>query len=258
MFQRRSLPEDVAAVRDAHAPESFALDVGSDLDTLPPAVAEDLGLYVDAIDPAVHDSDWLPEDAPEVLRRYAGSEFTVGMPGDGTVAWTRQTEPPLVLVKSRAEGTPEDFLAFLVADAFVRIGTDAPEHALPFFGERYRELDAAVPLGPTGVYQLAVALYDGWLGLRTRDTFADWDPDGRLFDAWLDAGDRLEPRLSELSGEVARGETDFVDATELACSALRHAVDVPTPFGALDTTAFVDHGAAYAVEWARKTFASLE
>jgi hypothetical protein len=257
MFQRRSLPDDVAAVRDEHAPGSFALDLGSDVDTLPPAVAEDLGLYVDSIEPAVYDPEWLPSDAPEVLRRYVGSEFTVGMPGDGTVAWTRQTDPPIVLVKNRAGGTPDDFLAFLLADAFVRIGTGAPEHALPFFRERYRDLDAVTPLGPTGVYQLAVALYDGWLGLQTRDTFAAWD-DGRLFDAWLDAGDRLEPRVSELPGAIARGETDFAEAAELACSALRHAIDVPTPFSALDTTAYVEYGADYAVRWAEKTFANMD
>jgi hypothetical protein len=261
MFERRSLPADVAAVRDAHAPVSLALDVDADFETLPPAAAEDLGLLVDALDPATYPTDWLPADAPALLRRYAGGEFTVGMPGDGTVAWTRQTDPPLVLVKARAEGTPDDFLDFLLAEAFVQVGLDAPEHCLPFFGESYRALDDAVPLGPADVYQVAVALYEGWLGLRARETFAGWADErdlDRLHAAWVDAGERLEGRLSALPGAVARGETSFAEATEFACSAVKHGLDLPAPFSALDTAAYADHGAPYAVEWAERTFEQLE
>ena len=258
MFQTRALPDDLDAVRASHAPDCVILDVAEDFETLPPAVAEDLGLFVDALDPVGYPDEWLPDDAPAALIRYAGPEFTVGMPGDGTVGWTRQTSPPAVLVKARAKGTPEDFLDFLLAEAFVQIGLDAPEHFLPFFRERYRDLDAAVPLGPGGVYQIAAALYEGWLGLQTRDAFADWDGERpQLHDAWIDAGTRLEGRLDDLPGEVARGQTSFAAATEFACSAIKHDLDLPAPFAALDTAAYVDHGPDYAVRWAEKTFERL-
>jgi hypothetical protein len=260
-FERRSLRADVAAVRDAHAPDCLALDVEADFETLPPATAEDLGLLVDALDPATYPVDWLPDDAPALLRRYAGPDFTVGMPGDGTVVWTRQTDPPVVLLKARAEGTPDEFLAFLLAEAFVQVGLDVPEHCLPFLDGSYRALDAAVPLGPADVYQVAVALYEGWLGLQTREAFAAWADRGefdRLHAAWLDAGERLEGRLADLPGAVARGETSFAAATEYACSAIKHDLDLPAPFAALDTAAFVDHGAPYAVRWAEKTFERLD
>ena len=258
MFSERSLPRDLGDLRDDVAPETPVLDVDRDFETLPPAVAEDLGLFVDSLDPAAYPAEWLPEDAPEVLKTYAGPAFTVGMPGDGTVAWTRQTDPPVVLVKKRAEGTPEDFLDLLVATALVEISTGAPEQFLPFFGERYRDLDAAVDLDPVSVYQVAAALFDAWVGLGTRERFVNSAGEyDRLHGAWLDAGQRLEDRLGDLPGEVARGETTFAAATELACSAVKHDLDLPTPFAALDTLAYRDHGAAYAVRWAEKTFAAL-
>jgi hypothetical protein len=261
MFSERSLPRDVERLRSSLAPDVRVLDVDRDFETLPPAVAEDLGLLVDSLDPATYPESWLPADAPEVLRTYASGTFTVGMPGDGTVAWTRQTEPPVVLVKKRAEGTPDDFLDFLIATALVEISTGAPEHCLPFFDERYRELDAAMDLDPVGVYQVAAALYDAWLGLQTREVFAGWAENteyDRLHAAWIDAGERLEGRLAGLPGEVARGETSFPAATEYACSAVKHGLDLPTPFSALDTMAYRDHGASYAVAWAEKTFAALQ
>ena len=281
MFSRRDLggdlpdglADELAAVRESYASDCLVLDADRDFETIPPAAAEDLGLLVDALDPASYPLEWLPDDTPEPLRRYAGGDFTVGMPGDGTVVWTRQTVPPTVIVKKRAEGTPEAFRSFLLAEAFVELSTDAPEHFLPFFGERYRELDAAVPLGPGEVYQLAAALFTAWVGLHTRPAFASWDgdatehaaPDGdeasrtypELHDAWVDAGERLSGRLGNLSGEVARGETSFPAATEYACSAVKHGLDLPAPFAALDTTAYRDHGAPYAVKWAEKTFEKL-
>jgi hypothetical protein len=258
MFERRSLPDDVAAVRDVHAPETLVLDVASDFETLPPATAEDLGLLVDSLAPASYPREWLPDDAPAALVRYAGPDFTVGMPGDGTVAWTRQTDPACVLVKYRATGTPEQFLDFLLSAALVEVGSDVPEHFLPFFGASYRDLDAAIPLGPGDVYQIAAALYDAWVGLSTRETFAAWEgTHPRLHDAWVDAGDRLVGRLDGLSQEVATGRTDFAAATELACSAVKHDLDLPTPFSALDTVAYREHGADYAVKWAEKTFEKL-
>ena len=259
MFDRRDLDDDIAAVRDAHAPDAVVLDVGADFETIPPAAAEDLGLFVDGLTPTSYPAEWLPDDAPSPLVAYAGPDFTVGMPGDGTVVWTRQTTPPAVLVKKRAEGTPAAFRRFLLAEAFVQIGTDAPEHFLPFFGEAYHDLDAAVPLGPTDVYQIAAAVYDAWLGLQTRNVFREWeDTAPPLFDAWADAGSRLKGRLSTLPAAVARGGTSFPEATEYACSAVKHGLDVPTPFAALDTQAFVEYGAEYGVQWAEKTFEKLD
>ena len=259
MFERRSLRDDLDAVRDRHAPDCLVLDADADFETLPPATAEDLGLLVDALDPATYPAEWVPDDAPRPLRRYAGPDFTVGLPGDGTVMWTRQTDPPTVVVKARAAGTPDDFLDFLIAEAFVQLGLDVPESFLPFFGETYPDLDAAVPLAPASVYQIGAALYDGWLGLRTRSTFADWADDSpRLHDAWVDAGENLRGRVDGLPGAVARGETDFADAAELACSAIKHGLDLPTPFAALDTAAYVEYGPEYAVRWAATTFEKLD
>ncbi|ELZ54444.1 MULTISPECIES: DUF7089 family protein [Halorubrum] len=289
MFSARALDDDLAAVRDRYAAGSPVLDVDSDFETLPPAAAEDLGVFVDALDPASYPAEWLPEAVPDLLRKHAGPAFTVGLPVDGTVVRTTQTDPPAVLVKRRAEGTPDDFLAFLIAERLVRIGCEPapgavggdigstagdaprlPETFLPFFGERYRDLDAAIRhpdpetgasttgFGPADVFQVANALFDAWVGLHTREEFASWEGEfPRLFDAWVDAGERLSGRLGDLSGEVARGDTDFPSATEYACSAVRHDLDLPAPYGALDTAAYRDRGAAYAVAWAEKTFAAL-
>lgn len=272
MFETRSLSPSVERVRERYAPDAVVLDVDRDFETLPPEAAEELGLLVDRLDPATHPTAWVPDDAPRALHRYASTDFTVGMPGDGTVVWTRQTEPPTVLVKRRATGTPDDFLAFLLAAAFVEIDAGVPETFLPFFRDRYPELADATGLDPADTYQLAAALFDAWVGVQTNDVFADWGPTDtnddaddethatfpELFDAWVDAGDRLEPRLDRLAGEVARGETSFPAATEYACSTVRHGLALPAPFSALNTAAYRDHGAEFAVEWARKTFAELD
>lgn len=284
MFSPRALDDDLSAIRDRHAPGSPVIDVDAEFETLPPAAAEDLGLFVDDLDPASSPTEWLPDDAPELLRQYAGPAFTIGLPGAGTVLRTTQTSPQAVLLKRRADGTPDDFLAFLIADRLVQVGIEPapgtvaspaesndrlPETFLPFFGPRYADLDAAVrrpdgaadassAFGPTDVFQVAAALFDAWIGLYTRDVFASWEGEfPRLFDAWTDAGKRLEGRLADLPGEVARGETAFPSATEYACSAVRHGLDLPAPFAALDTAAYRDRGAAYAVKWAEKTFASM-
>lgn len=259
MFTARELSPPVAAIREEHAPDAVVVDCERDFETLAPAQAEDLGLLVDALEPATYPSEWLPADAPELLVRYAGSEFTVGMPGDGSIAWTRQTVPPTVIVKPRVEGSPEPFLDFLLAEALVEVGLEVPEHFLGFFEDEYRNLERATALDPTGTYQVAAALYDSWKGLHTREVFAAWDDDHpELADAWRDAGTRLEDRVSGLPGAVARGETDFADATELACAAIKHGLELPAPFAALDTDAYRDHGPDYAVTWGEKTFDALE
>ncbi|WP_436925869.1 DUF7089 family protein [Halosimplex amylolyticum] len=277
MFSERDLSADLVAVRDEHAPGAVVLDCARDFETLPAAQAEDLALLTDSFEPRSYPDEWLPADAPEILRRYASDDLTIGAPGDGGVAWTHQTDPPVVLVKPRLGGSPDPFVDFLVAEALVQVGLDLPEHFLGFFGERYRDLAAAAEghLDPTGTYQLAAALYDAYLGIHTRQVFADWTgehPD--LFDAWVDAGERLEPRLSALSTDLATGATGFGDAAELACAAVKHTgerssetshsqareagPELPTPFGALGTEAYREYGADYAVEWAEKTFDRLE
>jgi hypothetical protein len=268
MFERRDLPAALESVRATHAPGALVLDVAGDFEILPPELAENLGPMVDRFDPLTYPAEWVPADAPEQLHRLAGGEFTLGMPGDGGVAWTRQTEPPTVFVKPRLEGSPDAFVSFLLAEALVEAGTGLPEHFLGFFEERYARLAASTPLSPADTYQLANAVYDAHVGLHTRETFAGWG-EGRtdsaastdltpLHDAWIDAGERLEPRLSGLAREVATGETSFAAAAELACSAVKHGVEPPTPFGALDTAAHRHHGADYAVEWIERTLAELE
>lgn len=258
MFEPRDLSSPVATVRDRHAPGLRVFDCERDFETLAPARAEELGLVVDALEPASYPTAWLPADVPTLLDRYAGTTLTIGMPGDGSVVWTRQTEPPVVLVKPRVEGSPEAFVDFLIAEAIVELGLEVPEHFLGFFEATYPDLDRAVSLGPNDTYQVAAALFDAWVGLQTRDVFAAWHDDlPALADAWQDAGGRLEDRVSELPGAVARGETEFADATELACAAIKHGLGLPAPFAALDTDAYLDHGPEYAITWAEKTFESL-
>lgn len=260
MFEQRDLSPALEAVRERHAPGALVLDAKGDFETLPPAVAENLAPLVEAFEPYDYDPAWVPDSAPEQLHRLAGGEFTVGAPGDGGVAWTRQTRPPTVFVKPRLEGSPEEFVEFLVAEALVEAGSDLPETFLEFFGERYPAL-AETGLSPADTYQLANALYDAYVGLHTVETFRAWgseDPDlAPLHDAWLDAGTRLESRLEGLAGEVARGETSFAEAAELACAAVKHGIEPPTPFGALATDTYREHGSTLALRWAEKTLDAL-
>ena len=258
MFSERDLSPALAGVRDEHAPGALVLDAEQDFETLDPAVAEELGLLVDSLELTTYDPAWVPQGAPEILDRYASGEFTIGAPGDGGVAWTRQTTPPVVLVKPRLAGSPDSFIDFLIAEALVEVGLDLPEHFLGFFEAEYATLAevAGERLDSVGTYQLAAALFSAYVGLHARPVFEAWDaeyPD--LYDAYVDAGERLEPRLSDLSGDVARGRTDFSDAAELACSAIKHGVEIPAPFAALDTSAYREHGSAFAIRWAEKVLA---
>jgi len=292
MFAERDLSATVSAVRETHAPDALVLETERDFEVLDPAVAEELGLLVDRLEPHRYPAAWLPPDVPEELARYAGSAFTIGAPGDGSVVWTRQTTPPTVLIKPRVEGSPPAFVEFLLAEALVEVGLDVavpgpnddspppdaggvdtasappphrppPEHFLGFFRGRYPDLATATPLDPAGTYQFAAALYDGWLGLHTRETFANWAAAGAddlapLGSAWADAGDRLTGRLEDLPREVARGETGFAEAAELACAAIKHDLALPSPFGALNTDAYRSRGPPFAIRWAEKTFEALE
>lgn len=257
MFSPRDLSEPLTSVKESHTPGALVFDT-SDFQTLPPSQAEELGLVANALDPVSHPEEWLPPNCPEQLRAYVTSGFTIGLPGDGGVAWTRQTTPPTVFVKARMEGSPEPFVAFLIAEAMVEAGLGVPEQFIGFFKEQYRTLDDTTPLSPADTYQLATALYAAYVGLHTRPVFESWEETHpTLHDAWRDAGKRLEPRLSGLSAEVATGQTSFATATEFACSALKHGSELPTPFGALDTAAYRTDGPDYAVVWAEKTLEQL-
>jgi len=257
MFTERSLSPAVAEVRAEHAPDALVLDCAEDFETIPPAQAEGLAVVTESLSPHTFPDEWLPPDAPAVLERYAGSELTIGLPGDGSVAWTRQTEPPVVFCKPRLDGSPDEFADFLIAEALVQVGLDEPEQFLSFFGAEYPAFAAAAePLfDPVETYQVAVACYDAYLGLQTRDVFAAWD--GPLFDAWVDAGERLEGRLDGLPDAMARGETSFSAGAELACSAIKHAGDIPAPFDALDAAVYRDHGPEFAVEWLERSVDAL-
>jgi hypothetical protein len=259
MFDERDLPAELSEIRSRHAPSALVFDVPRDFETLPSPIAENLLPIVDGIDPLSYDESWLPSNAPETLHRIAGGEFTIGAPGDGGVTWSRQTSPPIVLIKPRLEGSPAGFIDFLIAEALVEIGLDVPEHFLGFFEDAYRSLADAVPLSPADTYQLAAALFRAYVGRLARPVFAEWaDTTPGLYAEWVDAGERLGPRLSDLSRDVALGETGFADAAELACSAIKHDIDIPTPFAALDTAVYEQHGAAFAVKWAEKTFDALD
>lgn len=255
MFDQRDLPDHVDAIRDEYAPDALVLDSSRDFETLPPIGLDDVATRVDEIHLHEYDAEWLPSDAPELLRRLTSNDLVVGMPGDGSVTWTTQTTPPVVIVKPRVEGSPTAFIDFLIAEALVEAGLDLLEHFLGFFEGRYPDFADAVPHDPNTTYQLAVAICEAYRGLYTRNVFETWPDDHpELGAAWADAGDRLADRVDVLPRAVARGETQFADAAELACAGIKHGIDIPAPFGALDTLAFRDHGAAFAVKWAVHLF----
>jgi hypothetical protein len=57
---------------------------------------------------------------------------------------------------------------------------------------------------------------------------------------------------------VTSGRTEFADAAELACSAIKHGLDVPSPFAPPDAEAYRDHGAEFAVRWAETVFEATD
>ena len=258
MFDERPLDGELDELRTRHAPDALVFDVEGDFETLPPSVSENLLAVVDGINPLGYEASWVPEDAPETLHRVASDEFTIGAPGDGGVAWTRQTDPPVVLVKPRLEGSTEGFIDLLIAEALVEVGLESPEQFLGFFRTHYRDLTEATPLSSADTYQLAVALFTAFVGRSTRPIFAGWDDDfPELHAEWINTGEQLEPRLAELSEDIALGRTEFSDAAELACNALKHDIEIPTPFDALDTAAYDQYGPEFAVQWAETTFDAL-
>ncbi|MFB6300909.1 MAG: hypothetical protein ABEH65_11680 [Halobacteriales archaeon] len=252
MFTERKLPPALASVRDEHASEVRCFDCDRDFDTLDSPFLDDLATFADSLDLLSYPVEWIPPSSPDILDRIAGSDLVIGYPEHGSVTWTRQTDPPTVLIKPRARGSPSTFVEFLIAEAFVEIGTGLPEHFLGFFEDRYREF-ATPDLSGAERYQLAAALYDAYIGLHTREIFESWSEDHpALYDAYTDAGERLAPRVADIIGEVGRGTTSFADAAELACAGVNHGLDLPAPFDALDASVYREHGADYAVRWAEK------
>lgn len=247
MFTVRELPSDLEAVRATHAPGARVFVCEREFETLDSRWLDALAGRVDDVDPLVYPAAWVPETAPSILRRLTRSDLVIGLPEHGSVTWTRQTTPAVVLIRPRARGSPEDFLDFLIGEAFVEIDRAPVEHFLGFFEDQY--LDIAALCSPSEAYQLGAALYTAYVGLNAVKEFAEWaQRHPRLYAAWLDAGDRLAPRLTDLPTAVSRGDTTFADATEYACSAIKHDLDLPAPFGALDSLAYREYGAAYAVQ----------
>jgi hypothetical protein len=106
--------------------------------------------------------------------------------------------------------------------ALVELAADVPETGLSFLRADYPVFDAAVPLGPTDTDQLAVARRAAYGGLHARPAFRAWDGEQPgLHREWVDAGERLEPRLGDLTDDMTSGQTEFADAAELACSAIK-------------------------------------
>jgi len=253
MLSERSLSGALAAVRSARTPDAIVLDAERDFETLSPEGLSELREYVEGPTPHPAEADWLPEEAPELLGVLVGPDPVVGMPGDGAVAWTPRTDPPVVIVKGRTEGSPAAFMEFLLAEALVELGVDLPEHFLDFFGSDFPEFVEGLGADPATAYQIAVAVCEAYRGHHTRPVFEGWAGEHEsLHDAWLDAGDRLDERLDGLAVEVAGGQTAFADAAELACAGVKHGLDVPTPFSPLGSAAFEEYGASFAVKWAEK------
>lgn len=252
MFSERALPDDLDRLREEHAVDCQVLDSAQEFETMPEEWVYDLALVTEDIHPLAHPAEWIPEDAIPAVQRTAGVDPAIGMPDDGSVTWTRQTEPPLVLVKPRASQLPETFRKFLIAEAIVEVGMDLPETPVCFFRDRYQEVESI--LGePTAGFQVAAALRRAWIGRQTRDVFSGWaDAYPPLHRAWRDAGDRLEGRVENIPALLTANELEFAGATELAGNAIKHGIDLPAPFDALDVTAYADEGAPYALAWLEK------
>ncbi len=249
MFSERTLPDALERLRDEHAAGCLVLQCEQEFETMPAEWVYDLALVTEDIRPLSHPAAWIPEDAIPAIERTAGVDPAIGMPDDGSVTWTRQSEPPLVLVKPRASQLPDAFRQFLIAEALVEVGMGVPETPVCFFEERFPEVHAIMD-EPTAAFQVAAALRRAWIGRQTRNVFSAWDGAyPSLQQAWQDAGDRLAGRVEDIPTLLAENELAFAEATELACNAVKHGIALPAPFDALDVEAYVDQGAPYALRW---------
>lgn len=253
MFAARDLSDDLAALRDEHAPSARVVETEQEFETMPTDWLFELAIVTDELQPLAYPADWLPDDATSAARRTTDRDPAIGMPDDGSVTWTRQTEPPMVFIKPRAAGLPDEFCDFLIGEALVELGAAYPETPVCFFRERYRSVQSAVG-SPTVAYQLAAALRTGWIGRETRTIFTEWaDPYPGLHAGWVDAGDRLRDRVESIPTLLNTGEIAFGDATELACSAIKHDLALPAPFAAIDVEAYSEQGPEFAERWIEET-----
>lgn len=251
MFEERALPAHIDELRSTYAANTQVFDCATEFETLDARGRDELAIRVDSVDPLSYPRNWIPEDAPSILTQLAESGLVIGFPEHGSVTWTRQTVPPTVLVRPRSHGSPGEFVDFLVAEAFVEIGAGHPEHFLGFFEDRYGDIAAFGT--PSESYQIAAALFDAYIGLHTREIYVDWvDRYPQVHQVWEETGERLAPRLDDLVAAVNRGETTVTDATEYACSAVKHNLALPPPFDALDSVAYREYGADFAVKWVER------
>lgn len=249
MFTRRDLPDDLADIRTEHAARARVLETDREFETMPQDWIYDLAMITEDIQALRHPTSWVPDDAPAALQRTTGRNPAIGLPTDGTVAWTRQTDPPLVFVKPRAEGLPAGFRDFLIAEALLEVGIQAPETPICFFRDEYPAVHGVFD-DPQDAFQSAAALTTAWIGGQTRETFLTWaETSPRLYDVWEDAGSRLRGRIEELDSLIASGQLRMPDATELACSAIKHDLALPAPFDALDVEAYIEQGAPFGRRW---------
>ena len=71
-------------------------------------------------------------------------------------------------------------------------------------------------------------------------------------------GPVLDQFLDELPAAIASGELSVPEAAELACNGIKHGNELPAPFDALDAAVYLEHGPAYAVEWADRVAETLQ
>lgn len=259
MFHSYGMRDDLRNLRDDYMADVEVIECAREFETMPEDWVYELAIITDAIDPVTYPPEWIPPSAPAALDRHVGADPVVGLPGDGGVTWTKQTDPPLVIVKPRLGGAPEDFRDFLVAEAIVQLSLAHPETAIAFFRESYPTMQTATGDDADLAFRLAVSLFDAWKGLSTRKHFREWGDDyARLHAAWEDAGQRLGPRIDSLPALLSNRSIRFGEATELACSAIKHDIPLPTPYDALDVDAYRERGAPFAVRWTERTLEQLD
>ena len=259
MFHHVGLQSDLEALRDDLACDVRVIECNREFEAMPEDWVAELAFITDSIEPVTYPASWVPADAPEALHRYVRTDPAIGLPGDGGVTWTVQTTPPLVIVKPRLMGAPADFRDFLVAEAILQLSLGHAETALAFFGEEYPRLHEATGGNGDLAYRLAVSLYDCWQGLDTREHVRGWETEyPRLHEAWDDAGSHLQPRINSIPSLLDDRSLRFGEATELACSAIRHDLELPAPYAALDVDAYHERGAAFAVRWAERILDQLD
>ena len=259
MFTEADLPEELSDLRSSIAPDTLVVTCRREFESLPEDGLYELAMITDRIESHDYDPAWVPDSAPDVVQRVLDGDPTIGLPGDGGLTWTKQTDPPIVLLKPRLDGIPTDFHTYLIAEALLDIALDHPEHPLGFFRDQYSALQAATDDDSGLTYRLAGALCEAWCGLGRRERIAEWeDTWPTIYAAWVDAGEQLTERVNELPDLLRNGSMGFAGATELACSGIKHDLALPKPFDALDVAAYREHGPAFAVRWTERTVSQIQ